>query len=406
MLGYCTYNKNLSVKNCIYSNKSIAIWDNNANYCYREGCFLAFTGKIYNINKLKEEKQIKDLFCENILMTLFLEMGEKFVVHLDGSFIIVIYDEINKFLHIFTDRNCIKTVYLAKINEGFIFTDNLKYILEDPDFQPKMDTNCILNIFALPYAYLGEPFRNLYKISGDEYVTVSYNGAEFFAIEREIEAVKPSEFKFCLPQAGDLYINCLLNQGKITTILLPHIIKDAVNQRCITNSHLFFLQKCGSYPELMNEKYDFDSYINNYCCNLLSNLAPFNYKTEKDIEDAEKLFINYNLYYKPCLTQVNCLCEAYGVENNSNLLNPECLKWIYLNKRNKFPLFNSDVLYLTQDVRETTSALCQNHTEPIFKIINRHRLYNSCADAEASFLLFIQRMNNFLKKFRPEIEFF
>ena len=67
---------------------------------------------------------------------------------------------------------------------------------------------------------------------------------------------------------------------------------------------------------------------------------------------------------------------------------------------------STDNLYLAQDIRKTTSLLCQNHNEPIFKIINRHRLYNTCADAEESFLLFILRMNNFLKKFRPDSEFF
>ena len=387
-------------------NKYIAIWDTDAKFCIREGCFLAYLGNIDNIRRLKEEKNIKDDSVQNILMTLFLDMGVDFIFFLDGSFVIVIYDEINKLLHIFTDRNCTKTIHLAKTNEGFIFADNIKYILENPDFPLKMDTNCILNIFALPYAYLGEPFCDLYKISGDEYVTVSDDGAQFFAIERETDAVKPSEFKFCLPQAGDLYMNCLLSQGKITTTLLPHTIADAVEKKRITNSHLFFLQKCSSYPDLMNEKFDFDLYIKNYCCNLLSDLAPFNYKTEKDIEDAEKLFINYHLYYKPCLTQINCLCEAYGIENSSNLLNPYCLKWLFLNKRNKLPILSIDNLYLAQDLRKTTSLLCHNHNEPIFKIINRHRLYNSCADAEESFLLFILRMNNFLKKFRPDLKFF
>ena len=406
MFGICSYKNDFCADNCIYKNKNIVIWDSSAIFCNREGCFLAYTGNINNIRKLKEEKNIKDNSNEDILMTLFLDMGTDFILLLEGFFVVVIYDEINKNLHIFTDKNCSKTVYLAKTESGFLFSDKASDILSNKDFPLKMDMNCLLNIFALPYAYMGEPFCDLYKISGDEYITISENRAEFFEIERKIESIQPSEFKCSFPVAGDSFINCLLSQGKVSMLLPPHIVASAISNKSISNSHLFFMQKCDSYPDLMNDRLDFNSFVRSYCCNLLSNLSSFEYKTEKDIEATEEFFIDYNLYYKPCLTEVFSLCEAYNIKNSSDLLNPSCLKWLFLNKRGKLPFLNSNSLYLSQDIRKTTSELCKNHKEPIFKIINRHKLYVACADAEESFLLFVQRMNNFLKKFRPDLKFF
>ena len=411
MRGICSFYEDLTdcdgIFNCkvIVKNKSLLLSGENVACTQREGAVLCIKGYVTNLAELSEKFEIKDSVQEKILLTLFLMKGETFVKELKGDFVIAVLDEINKKLHIFTDTDNFNRVYVAPIKNGFLFSVNIAEIITCPFFKPIIKEEGILKLFAMPYAYTGEFISRVHRISGEEYITISKEGAYIQKNQIEIISKKPEKLNITEPYEGDSFKYAMVKKGEIAMLMPPYIMASVLQSGEVLNNHLILTQTSESYPSIMRSEMDFKSYEKEVKNEFVCSIDDFSYESYEDIERAEAFYLHYMLYLKNYLSQVNAFCKSYGIKNSSDILNPACLKWLYDNKKEKMVMGTENKIYLTQDVRKKTAHLCENKSEPVFKVLQRRKLKDLCYDAEESFLLFVLRVNKFFKEFELYLEF-
>lgn len=384
--------------------KSLVIQGENYRISDREGCFLCICGHVENINSLKEKYKISDKKEESSLLSLYLEKGEDFVKFLEGDFIIIICDEIEKKIHIFTDKNNMRSIYFAGIEGAFVFSDCLSDLLNCPLFSPVIDREGILKLFAMPYAYFGEAVKGVYRIAGNLYATVSVDGASIYSYKINLTESVPEKISMELPETGDSFLYSCVKLGEIKAGVPPHILSSAISKGEFTNGHLLLLQNCNSYEELMKEKYNFSEFIISHNNRLLCDLDFFSYEKREDIDRVENFYLYYSLYLQSANLEIARLCRLYGIKNKTTLFMPQSLMGVFKAQKEKMLYATSGSLYLAQDIKKTMADLCKKQDEPVFEIVSRHKLYSALNDTEESYLLFLLRVNRFLEIFKPYLE--
>jgi asparagine synthase (glutamine-hydrolysing) len=116
----------------IFNRLSQPIWDSS----HTTALFMA--GEIYAASGTKDSDRL-GWPGEEIVLDLYEQVGTSFAKHLNGAFIVAIWDQKRKLLILANDRFGLYPTYFA-IHEGrFIFAPEVKAILEDETFRKKMD---------------------------------------------------------------------------------------------------------------------------------------------------------------------------------------------------------------------------------------------------------------------------
>jgi len=98
--------------------------------CKKNEIHLVFNGEIFNFRELKEEFciQTRTTSDTEVLLELYLLLGEKMLEHLNGMFAFVIYHSTTGEIFAARDRLGIKPLYYAKAGDGMIFSSELNAI--------------------------------------------------------------------------------------------------------------------------------------------------------------------------------------------------------------------------------------------------------------------------------------
>jgi asparagine synthase (glutamine-hydrolysing) len=116
----------------IFNRLSQPIWDSS----HTTALFMA--GEIYAASGTKDSDRL-GWPGEEIVLDLYQQVGTSFAKHLNGAFIVAIWDQKRKLLILANDRFGLYPTYFA-IHEGrFIFAPEVKAILEDETFPKKLD---------------------------------------------------------------------------------------------------------------------------------------------------------------------------------------------------------------------------------------------------------------------------
>ena len=114
-------------------------------------------GEIYNFNELREEfLQDVDFFSTSdseVIFQLYIKLGDDFVHHLRGMFVIVIVDYIKNEVKVWRDRFGIKPFYYFVDGENFVFSSEIKGIFATDLARKKIDYKHLAYSF-----YLGSGF--------------------------------------------------------------------------------------------------------------------------------------------------------------------------------------------------------------------------------------------------------
>lgn len=134
---------------------------------------------------LKKEKIVPinniDNYLEaEILLTSYHEYKEKFLEHLNGVFSICIYDKTNNIVFLSRDRIGIKPLYYIKnkIDDSFIFSTNIKDILNVPNVKTILDKQGALELIGIgPTHTLGNTyFKDICELLPGHYAIYSNIG--------------------------------------------------------------------------------------------------------------------------------------------------------------------------------------------------------------------------------------
>ncbi|UDQ96955.1 asparagine synthase (glutamine-hydrolyzing) [Lentisphaerota bacterium WC36G] len=123
---------------------------------------IIFNGEIYNFKELKKQFNIKTRTSSDteILLELYLKLGEDVVNHLNGMFAFVIYNSRTKDIFIARDRLGIKPLYIYEKNDTLIISSEIASILESLEFVPEYDLIGIRQYLKLRTFFRG---HTLYK---------------------------------------------------------------------------------------------------------------------------------------------------------------------------------------------------------------------------------------------------
>ena len=138
-----------------------------------------FNGEIYNFKEIKEELiSIGYKFNTNsdseIIPNAFLAWGIKCIEKFNGMFSIAIYDLDKKKIFIIRDRVGIKPLFFSKFNDYFLFSSEIKGIINFPGFQKELNLNALSSYLSFRYPMGDENtfFKNIEKVSPGSYLEI------------------------------------------------------------------------------------------------------------------------------------------------------------------------------------------------------------------------------------------
>lgn len=141
-----------------------------------------FNGEIYNFKSIRKELEELDYKFETnsdseIIPHAFNEWGVDFVKKLSGMFSIALYDKKNRKTYLFRDRIGIKPLYYSNISDGFIFSSEVKGIINFPGFKKKIDYTGIYSYLSFRYPTNNDNyfFKDIKRLSPGHYLEIDIN---------------------------------------------------------------------------------------------------------------------------------------------------------------------------------------------------------------------------------------
>ena len=169
---------------------------------------LVFNGEIYNFQELREELEERghkfySKTDSEVVLHLYEDYREKCLEFLNGIFAFAIWDNRQKKLFLARDRIGVKPLYYYWDEKKFIFSSEIKAILEH-GIEREVNLEALNHYFRLLYVPASlTMFKNIYKLLPGHYLTlkddkleigkywdVSLNQAEINSKEEIIESIK------------------------------------------------------------------------------------------------------------------------------------------------------------------------------------------------------------------------
>lgn len=414
-VSYCNKLRKMNTKSkIVFTNDNCLISICDGEYAYREGVGLFFVGNINNIDEIKERYRLKDTKKAELLISLYLLKESKLYGCIDGSFTIVIYDEIKKALYLGGDILGKRDLYIAESSDCLYFSSSLKGLTQSGAVIPIINESGVLRLIASKALYTGESIEGVKKLYSNECMLYSAYGTESILIKKEFKDRPIFTYVTNVnPEKGNEYLYSICDSfGCMGNSLSADIIKasvknnafcDSLAKACLNNLRLIdFDRRLSISLPLVNKLTD-TKLIQSYIFSLLCDLEYFDYENEKDIEEKELMYINFKCIISPLLSDITKMCDIFDIENKSRLILAVASDFL----KGKGELFKKLIqsreknTSLTQDIKERGLCLYQNPQSEVFKIISRADFL----DARDEDIIYILRLNHFLEVIKPHLKF-
>jgi len=145
---------------------------------------LVFNGEIYNYQEIKKDLIEKNYMFHTtsdteVLLNAFIEYGIECIQKFIGMFVFTVYDKQNDEFYIVRDRLGIKPLYYLKDNEKFIFSSEIKSILELDKKERAINIEAVSSYLSFRYPILDDTFfEDIYSLAPAHYIKLSNNKFE------------------------------------------------------------------------------------------------------------------------------------------------------------------------------------------------------------------------------------
>ncbi len=153
--------QHLYVKNDVgFAHARLSILDlreegNQPMFNQRGNLMITFNGEIYNYlelkKKLKDKHNFKTTTDTEVLLYMYSDYGEDMLQHIHGMFAFAIHNFDTNITIIARDRLGKKPLYYSKIKNTFLFSSELKSILEYPEINKKLNIASINEYLTFDY---------------------------------------------------------------------------------------------------------------------------------------------------------------------------------------------------------------------------------------------------------------
>jgi len=143
---------------------------------------IIFNGEIYNFREVKaliSDYPFKSHSDTEVIIAAYKKWGKKCVQYLNGMFAFVIWDKSKQELFIARDRLGIKPVYYYKKDNLFLFSSEVRALLESGLVERKINRDVIHEYFTYQTIHAPNTFiKNIFMLMPGHYATISKNKFE------------------------------------------------------------------------------------------------------------------------------------------------------------------------------------------------------------------------------------
>jgi asparagine synthase (glutamine-hydrolysing) len=145
---------------------------------------LVYNGEIYNFKSLRESLIEKGYVFNSqsdteVLLNLYFEFGKDMLLHINGIFSFAIWDYRSNSLFLARDALGVKPLYYAETTQGFIFSSEIKALVELDNIKKDLDyasLNRYLSFLWCPGE--GTPFKQVRKVQPGRALIISQGKIE------------------------------------------------------------------------------------------------------------------------------------------------------------------------------------------------------------------------------------
>lgn len=231
-----------------------------------ENYIITFNGEIYNYRELRNELanlgvSFKTNSDTEVLLKLYIQYGIDCLNKLNGIFAFGVWDKVKKELIIARDHLGIKPVYYFDNGSTFIFSSEIKAILQHPAYQKEIDKEAI--DLYLTFRHSPSPktlFRNIFLLPQGTFLKASSSGVSKYQyywdsvseinysrkLDEWVELLSPATEKAVVSQmVSDVPISISLSGGVDSNTILSIVSSKSENK--VASFTIGFTE---------NEKYD------------------------------------------------------------------------------------------------------------------------------------------------------
>lgn len=372
-----------------------------------------FNGNILNLEDIQKDLIKKGYIFEtkNNLETIclaYIHYKEKCLELFDGNFSFGVYDKSNKSLFLARDRLGISPLYFTHTNSSFIFSTEIKCILEHAEVEAKIGKEEICEIFGLGPAHTpGKTFfKDIYEIRPGEFLTyinseihtTAYWDLPTFQVEDTVdESIKKTKELVCDSFKRN-YINapttCTMLSGGLDSSVLTYLASKEIDNlptfsidfennqtNFTTNSYQptrdnDYIQLMKEYLQTKHTMFTFttqDLYdalktsmiardmpgmadVDSSMLVFLREIKKAGFTTAISGECSDEIFGGYPWYYKEELIQSTTFPWARSIGLRKSIINKDIVDSNYLEEyvKKAYDETAKKVIYISDDETENT----------------------------------------------------
>lgn len=202
---------------------------------------IIYNGEVFNFRELQKKYNLilETTSDTEVILQLYILLGDEFVHQLNGMFAIAIYDREKFQLSLFRDRIGVKPLFYAHTKDFFTFASELKAIVALPEIARNLTMNrsALFRYFHVGYIPAPETiYKSIFKLEPGSHLKVSIDDFQTYrwwkidegkisstTLNDEIQAI--TEFERLLEDSvrlrliSDVPVGCLLSGGIDSTLV-------------------------------------------------------------------------------------------------------------------------------------------------------------------------------------------